>query len=190
MAIIFTTVFWSAVLILLGIGIILNVIFGTRIPFIRIVIGLLLCYLGISLLLGHPFKPAAHSQQQGTLFRSEVTSGISSQHNIVFGELTIDLSRSEKPETLSRHELNIIFGKACIKLNPNLPLQIEVNSVFGSAQLPDGSRVTFGEHHYQTRNIDKDQPHLRLKANVVFGTLSVGNAPQVGDTLSGERKAL
>ncbi len=49
-------VFWGSVIILFGISIILNSVFGISIPVFKIVLALILIYFGISILAGKAFN--------------------------------------------------------------------------------------------------------------------------------------
>ncbi|MEO0107805.1 MAG: LiaF domain-containing protein [candidate division WOR-3 bacterium] len=191
MGLIFTGVFWGAVLILLGIGVILNVILGTKIPFGRIFWALLLIYIGISLLV----RPAWHKRTWHRKWTSDkvMITSTPGKHDIVFGSAVFDLTSVELQDRVQCEEIDVVFGSAEVRLNPEMPVRIEVNTVFASAKLPNGNEKSFGEYTYQSRTFDENRPYLSIKADVVFGSLEFVNAKPTTvspDTLSEDKEGL
>jgi hypothetical protein len=192
MSFLFTGIFWGGVLILLGIGVILNMVLGTKIPFGRIFWALLLVYVGISLLV----RPAWHTHR----WRGEWKSGRAivtdkpGKHDVVFGSSAFDLTGVELQGKTRREEIDVVFGSGQVRLNPEMPVRVEVNSVFASAKLPDGSEKSFGEYTYQSKNFEENKPHLLVKADVVFGSLEIVNAnasaPVPADTLPNRKEGI
>lgn len=58
-----------------------------------------------------------------------------------------------------------------IKINPQLPTKIVVNSAFSEAKMPDGNIVSFGKYTYKSPNFKEEENHLFIQANVVFAGL-------------------
>jgi hypothetical protein len=168
---IFSGLFWSGVLVLLGVCIILNVMLKTHIPFARIFFGLLLVYLGVSLLFGrsrrehrwHRFKEPE---------RVEVTEP-SEQQDVVFANRELDLTGLKLEDKVVREELDVVFGSAVVRVSPAVPLRVEVSSAFAEARLPNGNDVGFGDQVFKSKGLDPSQPYLLLKADVVFGRLEI-----------------
>jgi hypothetical protein len=172
---IFSGIFWSGVLILLGICIILNIIFKTHIPFVRIFFALLLVYIGVSLLFGRSW----HRHRWHTMREPEriTITGPSEKHDIIFGEGEIDLTGVRLGDRTIRAEVDVVFGSGVIRLNPAIPVRVDVGSAFAEARRPDGADMGFGDHVYRSPNLDESKPHLLVKADVVFGKLEITNVP-------------
>ena len=168
---IFSGLFWSAVLVLLGVCVILNVVLRTHIPFARVFFGLLLVYIGVSLFFGR----SRHDQQWHRYpapDRVEIT-GPSEQQDVVFANRELDLTGMKLKDTVIHEELDVVFGSAQVKVNPAVPLRVEVSSAFAEARLPNGNDVGFGDEVYKSKTLDPSHPYLLLEANVVFGQLEI-----------------
>ena len=171
MGLIFTGVFWSVVLVLLGVGVLLNVILRTRIPFFRIFIALLLIYCGIALLFG----PRWHARRWQGFHESDRTfvSSQSNKHDLVFGSGEVDLTGLEVKDSVTREEVDVAFGQGRIKLRADVPVRVEVSSAFAEVKLPDHWHSGFGDHTYESKGLDKTKPYLLVKTDVAFGQLDV-----------------
>lgn len=170
MGFVFTGVFWGVVLILIGLGVIINVVFGVKIPIFRTIFALFLIYLGIQMLTGTSFW---NKSKKTAIFEEkaiEVTTA-SDKYDVVFGKGEIDLSGIELKEHNVRVDINTVFGGSVIKINPALPTRIVASSAFGGAHLPDGNMVAFGQYTYKTENFKSAEKHLLIHASVVFGGL-------------------
>jgi len=167
MSFVFSGLFWGAIVVLIGLTIILNGVLGIRIPMIRIVLGLLLIYWGISLLLGLSFRRTSGA----TVFsdtRLETTEA-SGKQDVVFGRSTIDLTGIQLKPGVNRYEVNTVFGVSTIRLNPATPAKVVVSSAFGGVRMPDGSNVAFGENTWRSPTLKEDSAYLYIKGAVVFG---------------------
>jgi hypothetical protein len=191
MTFIFGGVFWSGVLVLMGICIILNVVFKTRVSFIRIFFGLLLCYIGLSLLFSHSWR--GHVRHRFEAPERILVTGSSEKHDVVFGNGEIDLTGLKLEGRVIREEVSVVFGTGLVKLDPALPVRIDVSSAFAEARLPNGNDVGFGDEVYRSKGLDENQPHLLLKADVVFGRLEIifdASAAPARDTAPSGKGAL
>jgi hypothetical protein len=171
MSFIFNALFWSGVLILLGIGIILNAVLRTRIPFFRIFFSLLFIYIGISLLFGPSWR-ARHGHSLKGSERISVV-GSSGNYDVVFGQSDIDLTKIELRDQIRREEANVIFGSGQIRINSQMPVRAEISSAFAEAVMPEGISISFGSYTYRSKNLDETKPYLLIKASVVFGKLEL-----------------
>ena len=169
----FSGFFWSGVLVLLGICIILNVFLKTKIPFVRIFFALLLIYVGFSLFFARSWR--GHEWRRHHFpERVRVEDG-SQKHDIVFGEGEVDLTGLKLADRVIREEVDVAFGSGRILLSPALPVRVDVSSAFAEVRLPNGNDVGFGDHVYRSKDLDENQPHLLVKANVAFGRLEIVN---------------
>jgi hypothetical protein len=70
-----------------------------------------------------------------------------------------------------------IFGSGVLKINPDIPVVIKVDSVFANAHFPDGTNISFGDYTYHSpRKAEQDVAPLEIKADVVFGDLTIVNS--------------
>lgn len=166
MGFMFSQVFWGLLLIVLGLSIILKVIFNLNIPVFRMVISFLLIYMGLQILFGgFPFE----KNDRNVIFndnRIKVTAA--GDYNIIFGKGIVDLT-DFIADAHTRIEINTIFGSGLIKLKPEQPLKIVVNSAFAGAKMPDGNMISFGKYIYQTPGFKENQTFSEVAVNVVFG---------------------
>ncbi|NLI61695.1 MAG: hypothetical protein GX375_09770 [Clostridiales bacterium] len=160
--------FWGIFLIGVGILMILKYQFKLNISLSRIVIGVLFLALGVSMLIGQPgFRTKSNiifSDGNVQVVKPE------KEYNIIFGNMLIDLSEIKEDDIDGKIEINTVFGNALVKINPEISTVIEVSSAFASANTPDGSTITFGEHSYKR---GEGHPILNIKANVVFGKIDI-----------------
>jgi hypothetical protein len=171
MIFIFSGLFWSGVLVLLGVCIILNVVLKTHIPFARIFFGLLLVYVGVSLLFGRA-RHERRWQRDDEPERVEITEP-SEKQDVVFANRELDLTGLKLGDRTVRQEIDVAFGSALVRVSPAVPLRVEVSSAFADARLPNGGDVGFGDQVFKSKGLDPDQPYLLLKADVVFGRLEI-----------------
>lgn len=168
----FTGIFWGVVLICIGVLAILKSVFNINIPIFRTSVALFIIYVGISILVnGFYFEREQHS----VIFESHDVEVAESNEKseIIFGSGTVDFSDYTLAEDRPRHEVNVIFSSGRIEIPAELPAKLVVSSAFGSANLPDGSSISFGEHSYKTSSYKEGENYLYIKANVVFGSLKV-----------------
>jgi hypothetical protein len=159
--------FWAVVLILLGVIILVKNLFNLNIPVFRIFFGVLIIIIGIMIITNHNFS----TRKSNWAFYTNDQNG----YNIIFGKMEVNLSDFQLPETNKKIEINTIFGSSIVKISPEIPMVIEVNSAFAGAKLPDGNVITFGKYIYKSKNIDESKPYYLIEANVVFGAMIIEN---------------
>ncbi len=163
--------FWGIFLISSGLFLILKHYFNWNIPTVRVLIGLFLVCLGLSLLIG-----GVGYRDSSNLIMNEgrfhVESG-GKDYNIIFGKGILDFSNMQ-PEDLSKEiEVNTVFGSAEILLPENAAVRIKTNSVFSSTQLPDNSNLSFGDRTYLSDPQGKGEADFTLEINTVFGNTQI-----------------
>ncbi|MEJ6950555.1 LiaF domain-containing protein [Natronospora cellulosivora (SeqCode)] len=171
LGIFFSSYFWGVLLILLGVSAVLKS-FNINIPLFRTFIALVFIYIGFALLFGQSIL--VDIDENLTIF-SESNYSLSvpedREINVLFGSSIIDLTNLEIEDDEINIEVNNIFASTEIQLSRNLPLRINASSVFGSASFPDGSKISFGEHKYNS--VDDDIEHIYLDINTVFASVDV-----------------
>jgi hypothetical protein len=168
----FSGFFWGVFLILLGAAIILKALYHINIPVFRIFIALLIIAFGIKFLLGG----TGLSRRKGAIaFEEGVVEGSESQkeYNVMFGKGVIDLRQVQIGEKNMRVEINVVFGVAAVRINPDTPAQIRTNTAFGGVRMPDESNAAFGTYVFNSKGYDAQKPHLIINANVIFAGMEI-----------------
>ena len=95
------------------------------------------------------------------------------EYSIIFGKGTIDLSNVDLGNGNVKVNINTIFGHGLIKINPEIPMIIDIDSAFASAKLPDKTITSFGSYTYKTKSFAEEKPYLKIKIDVVFGAVDI-----------------
>ena len=162
------TIFWGIFLVTSGVFLILKHHFNWNVPTFRVIIGLFLLCLGISLLFG-----GGSYRNANNIIFSEGKLNIASgekDYNIIFGQGTLDLQEVSIDDKL---EMNIIFGSAEIILPKEAAVEIIANSVFSSTELPDGTNLSFGDRTYLSDPAKKGKRDMTVEVNTVFGSTKI-----------------
>jgi hypothetical protein len=169
--------FFGLLVVLIGISIILEAVFHLHLPFVRLALGLFFIYLGIRFLTGGRWRDG-EMRVSGVLRDDSYTptGGDHVKHDVIFGRSVVDLTRLAHDGAEVHAEVNTIFGATVVKIDPAVPLEIEVSSVFGDARLPDQSVTAIGTMRYRPLG-QKEPPRLRVQLNVVFGSSQVVEVP-------------
>ncbi len=171
----FTQTFWGVVLILFGISAILRS-FNINVPFFRIFIALLFIYFGISLMVGGPTFHHSYRDGSTAVFSNiKITAQdiTEDEFSIIFGSGELDL-RNMEADQIRNIEVNVIFGSGTLILDQEQLAEIQVSSAFGSAKMPDGNNISFGEYTYRSPVLEtNDRPNFIIDGSVVFGELTV-----------------
>lgn len=176
MKFLFTGIFFGTLLVLWGLSLIIEALFGISLPILRIGFACILIYAGLVLI-----KGMYEAQQQKAIFFSQETVKADRYNNqqyykIVFGQGTIDLSQldtSGHAEPI-RIQVYTLFGKAILQLDPQVPTLVNATSVMSSVSFPDKTIVSLGNYRYQTGTNDQ-KPQVIVDATAVFSALEVRN---------------
>jgi hypothetical protein len=164
--------FIGVLIILLGLGIIVNVIFHIHIPIFKILFGLILIFIGLKMIFGSWISFPPYQGRSGNVIFHERTyrgfSGDSKEYNAVFGKAVVDLRDIELKEKVTRIKINAVFGSADVILNEATPVRIKADAVFGGVQLPENITGAFGTSTYQSKNFNENQNYLVIEAASVF----------------------
>ncbi|MFC1504658.1 hypothetical protein ACFL6D_04505 [Spirochaetota bacterium] len=172
MGFLFSGVFWGVLVILIGLSIILKAVFNVNFPIVRMGIALIFIYLGLKILLGGFGVPMV---KNGVLFGEAniVLTTDNREYNVIFGKGNIDATQISIGDETVKMEINTIFGGSFMKLNPDIPVKLKVDAVFGGAKLPDGNTAAFGSYTYTSRSYREGEKHILINASVVFGGFEV-----------------
>lgn len=171
MKVLLTGIFFGTLLILWGLSLIFEAIFGISIPVLRIGFACILIYAGLVLI-----KGLYESKDQKAIFFSqeEIKAKKSSeqQYKIVFGQGTIDLSDIDTSAEMVNVQVYTLFGKAVLKMNPEIPTIVNATSVFSSVTFPDQTVVSLGNYRYSSDTTGQ-KPRVIVDATAVFSALEI-----------------
>lgn len=169
-------VFWGAVIILLGLSIILNAVFRINFPFLKVLLSLIIIYIGFSLLIGSfgrkgvSFSGNEASSVFGNAHIKVDEANLARKYSTVFGNQVVDLTELT---LASDHNISFdaVFGSQRVIIPKGQKVRIKGSSAFGSVRLPNGGDVVFGDQVY-TQEGDSGSIHvLYIEGDAVFGSI-------------------
>lgn len=164
-------IFWGVLLVVIGILFILKYSLHLNISIFRIVIAVILIYLGVSLIFGQfGIKSGSNVIFSERTIKPET---LEEEYNIVFGRGYIDLTNIPTSELNKSIKIATVFANTTLKIDPNMPIEIDIDCAFGSTVTPDGTSISFGDRIYRTPSVGSGQSYLKIKADTVFGVLEV-----------------
>lgn len=173
-------IIWGLLIILFGISILIKAIFGLDIPLVKMLIGLVLIYVGFTILTD--FSSASLKKRMKRTFNFSTDAVyITNPHqyekySVVFGQSVFDFSRLDPTIEPAVVKINTIFGHSIIILDPKIPVKLTINSSFSNIEMPDKTTASFGDFVYKTQAAYQEKPILEIKATVVFGNLRIQEA--------------
>ncbi|HEV2917072.1 MAG TPA: hypothetical protein VGW78_04980 [Candidatus Babeliales bacterium] len=165
------SLFWGGLLIVIGLQLLFNALFGIDLPLLRIAFGLWVLYWGLSLVMGtNPFKSSFgwHHKytSQSVTYNTHTTSS-----STIFSTQKIDLTTLDfgMQHTISH---NTVFGTTYIEIPYEIPVLINAQAVFCTIMLPNNSTIHGGFERYQNVQMGQE-PILILNVSAVFGTIII-----------------
>ena len=167
--------FWGLLLIILGLSFIFRIIFNIDFPLFKIFIAFVFIFLGFRLLFGSFGILNFTAGENDVVFGERNYSQFENhkEYNIVFGKGTYDFRNLDLEDGKKTIKVSTVFGGSIIKLPRDMPVRIKVDAAFAGANLPNGNSVVFGSSYYESPNLDKENPYLDLRIDVVFGGIDV-----------------
>lgn len=168
---IFSSMTLGILLVLFGILFILKNTLNINIPTTRIIIGVLIIAFGVNVLFGSSFSKG----DKDIIFQSGTISLQQGKHeyNVIFGNGVIDFSNVKPGDFKGTIEINVIFGQADLKVNPDIPVTIETNTVFGTTKTPEIETNFFGDSTYKNKVENSESSGLKIETNTVFGQIKI-----------------
>ena len=168
----FRETYWAGILILAGILLVLRNVFKLDIPVMGVIFPVIIISWGVNILMGSkPFFDV----NTNVVFHSGQTTTVHgrSQHSVSFGKGDYDLRNIQVTTETVRVDVDAVFSTASVRVDPRVPTRVKASSVFGSARLPDGSMVSFGDRTYYTKAYREGSPFVDVRADVVFGEMRI-----------------
>lgn len=165
--------FIGVILVLVGLAALLRS-FNIDVPFGRLIIGLLIIYVGAAILFGGGIIIPDGNTAVFSSTNIKVADQINDEYSIIFGSGVIDLSDIDSAAVNKEIKINTIFGASEILLDSNKSVRMNVSSAFGRATLPDGNTITFGDYKYN--NISEEANNIvNIEVSTVFGSTDIRN---------------
>lgn len=156
---IFGAVFWAIILIVIGVFVILKQVFNWDISIFPIIIGVILVYVGITIIAGPP-----KNQQNNIFAGGQVTSLKSGDNNYIFSSVILDMDDVQYENV----EINSIFSSVKLLTNGK-SVKIESTGVFSQTLFPDKSSLSFGDRVYERDGANT----VNIETNCVFGSIII-----------------
>ncbi len=168
-------------IIIFGVLMLLRNLFGWNISFFRVLVGVVIVAIGISLLTGGArwFQSGfgrqgdSGAQYQGTAAQTDQEIVFSQRHytatgstkfSYIFSSGTIDLTTL--PVGQYTIQVDAIFSGVTVYVRPGQEIKLRGSAAFGSFRTPGGDGVYFG-------NIGRGEGDATLEGTAVFGGIEV-----------------
>ena len=177
--------FWAILFIAVGVILLIQTVFNIELPIVRILIGLLLIYMGFKMIT-KPSSPGIISLKVNKI--SSDTETIFTQNEMkaktsdgsthrkfstVFGSSNLDL-RGLTPEDLAQEiKIENAFGRTLVKTDNTIPIKANVDTGFASVSIRGQKTGNFGDSLLQTTDYSSDKPAYKLNINAAFGEVIV-----------------
>ncbi|HKL08512.1 MAG TPA: LiaF domain-containing protein [Bacteroidales bacterium] len=168
--------FWGILLILIGLGIVIRVVFNIDFPLIKFIIAFFFIFIGIKILIGNYSFLHTEAGEDTTIFSESKVQGQDEsfkEYNVIFGSTIIDLRDIDLTKGSKEIKINTIFGSSIIKLDEKTAIKVKADAAFASAKLPNGTTAAFGTGYFENESFQKDTNHIYIKGDVVFGSLEI-----------------
>lgn len=172
----FTKLFWGVLIMLLGLYVILNSVFKIQFPLFKVILACFLIFIGFRMLFSIFNGNTATSKLEGHALFSDSQQKVAelvdnSKYETIFGSQKIDLRESTFATTKSQISFSCFFGSQVVKLPKKANIRVKASAVFGSVNLPNGGKVSFGDYTY-TNAKNELAPTLEIDADCVFGNIT------------------
>ncbi|MGE5557461.1 MAG: hypothetical protein ACM3WV_02490 [Bacillota bacterium] len=164
-------VFWGGILILVGLGTMINAVFHWKIPVVRVAVAFIFIYYGVVILTGGFRIKDGHPGIFGNVHVDG--ANLSKDNTVIFGSGEFDLTEVQLAAGDVKTTIDLVFSSGVIKIDPDMPVLVHVSAAFASAKLPNDGVQVLGGNTYKTAGYREGKKHLEIEANVVFGSLEV-----------------
>jgi len=165
-----SSVFWGVVVVMFGLSLLFKAVFNVDIPVFRVVLGLIVVYIGLRVLVGWH---GCFYNNSVAFSEARFSPGKSGDYKVMFGKGTIDLRSSSAKAVDGKISVDTIFGESVLLVDESVPMKIEIDAVFAGASIPNGNNMAMGSCIYTTKAYKAGEKYVDVKADVVFGSLRV-----------------
>ena len=171
-----TGMFWGILLILIGLGIVIRVVFNIDFPLIKFIIAFFFIFIGIKIIFGNFNIIDRKANEQTTIFSESRIDGLEEdykEYNVIFGSSILDLRDVDLSKESKEIKINTIFGASVVKIDKDTPVRIKAEAAFAAVDLPNGNTAAFGTAKYESGTFSKDTNYLYIKVDVIFGDFKI-----------------
>jgi predicted membrane protein len=168
--------FWGVLLVIVGLTMIIKVVFHIDIPVFRVLFAFIFIFIGIRILAGNSNSGKQDKRPENIIFGDTnfaINNKITKEQNILFGRGFIDLRNIDSTSLPTEIEINTVFGSAEIIIPKNIQVRIKIDAAFAGATLPNNNTSAFGSSFYESPGFDANKPFLYIKTSVAFGSLHI-----------------
>lgn len=167
--------FWGLLIVLIGVSIIINHVFKVDFPLFKVIIALIIIYVGFKILLGS-FNFKSASDEHSAIFsnRHNAPEQIDrkEEFNSIFGSSTLDLRQTAFSESVTKLEVNAIFGSVKVFVPHNVKVQVKGSAVFGTVKNNDRELNGIGDQKFPGSEAPGELV-LKINASAVFGSVAI-----------------
>jgi predicted membrane protein len=169
-----SALFWGILLIILGFSFIFKIVFNIDFPFFKVFVAFIFIFIGLRILFGGFGISNFNTGEQDVVFGDRIFENFEDrkEYSVVFSKGTFDFRDFDLEGETKRIKISTVFGGSQIKLPKDLPVRVSLDGAFSGADLPNGSSAVFGSSTWESKTYKADEPHLRLKVDVVFGGIN------------------
>jgi len=160
----FSLIFWAILCVLAGIVLLLRQFTPATFSPFKVIGGLFILLLGISLLITP--KPSSSTPEQVVFDQGSAVIAADGEHSCVFGQSTVDLTNTQPGSKL---KINCVFGQCDVKLPQNTAVEVKASCAFGSIS-GDGIAIAMGEGKHSYPGEGKA---IELELNTAFGQITL-----------------
>ncbi|AJA48990.1 hypothetical protein CPAST_c29240 [Clostridium pasteurianum DSM 525 = ATCC 6013] len=95
------------------------------------------------------------------------------KYDFTFSSVILDCAELVTPLQNKNMKVDVTFSKCVIKINPNVPALIRIDSSFANVTLPNNTRITFGEQSYEAAGYKRGLPYFYIKVDVAFSDVKI-----------------
>ena len=160
-------IFWGLFIIAFGLIMLIKHFFNFDLPVFRIMFGIFLILLGLSVLFSHP-KSIIHTDDQSVVFGNKgmFYEDGQKEYSAVFSNADLDLTAIDKVVE-HKIEINCIFSEMTVYLNKGTKVILKSDAVFGSVNTPE-PEISL----QASDSIEVIVPTVKIKASAVFGKIN------------------
>jgi len=171
-----TGIFLGILLILIGLGLVIKVVFNVEFPIFKFIIAFFFIYIGLRILFGSYDIFHFRTGKNDVIF-SETTFKVindeKKEYNVIFGKAVFDFRKVELKDKPVVVIINTIFGGSEVLIDKDIPLRIKIDAVFAGTTMPGGNSAVFGSSNFKSDNFDENAGYLYIKVDVVFGGVEI-----------------
>ncbi len=166
-----SALFWGILLIILGLSFIFKIVFNIDFPLFKVFVAFIFIFIGLRILFGGFGIRNFNAGEHDVIFGDRTFEYFEDrkEYNVIFSKGTFDFRDFNLEGETKRIKISTVFGGSDIKMPKDLPVKVSIDGAFSGAELPNGSSAVFGSSTWESKSYKTDEPHLRLKIDVVFG---------------------